>query len=137
MAFYWCRLMGHRGNRVIRLAAVLAFCASPLVAQDGIQPPPCVVVPKGAVFQSGVIGEGTTAWRYQFYFEVPNMSDAFDDILARLAEDGHMMGEDVSAMGDGSMIIYPCGDDLSASVSTQGSVAEPGLLIVTLGLPGG
>jgi hypothetical protein len=133
----WCRLMGHPGKQMIRLAILLAFCASPLLAQDDVQPPPCVVVPTGAVLQSGVIGEGTTAWRYQFYFDVPNMSDAFDDILSRLAKDGHMMGEDVSAMGDGSLIIYPCGDDLLASVSTQGALAEPGLLIVTLGIPGG
>jgi hypothetical protein len=129
--------MAARGNAMIRLATLLAFCASPLWAQDNLQPPPCVVVPTGAVLRSGVAGEGTTAWRYQFYFDVPNMSDAFDDILARLAKDGHMMGEDVSAMGDGSLLIYPCGDDLSASVSTQGAVEEPGLLIVTLGIPGG
>lgn len=122
---------------MIRLAAFLMVCASPLFAQDIIQPPPCVVVPTGAVFRSGVVGEGTTAWRFQFYFDVPNMSDAFDNILVRLAGDGHKMGEDVSAMGDGSLIIYPCGDDLSASVSIDGARAEPGLMIVTLGTPGG
>jgi hypothetical protein len=137
MAFCWYRRMDHRGKPMIRLGVLLGLCASPVVAQDDLQPPPCVVVPTGAVLQSGVVGEGTTAWRYQFYYDVPNMSDAFDDILARLEKGGHVMGKDVSAMGDGSMIIYPCGTDLSASVSTQGSVAEPGLLIVTLGLPGG
>jgi hypothetical protein len=130
--------MAARVRRMIRRLAVLfAICASPIWAQDDVKPPPCVVVPSGAVFRSGTIGEATTSWRYQFYFDVPNMSDAFDDILARLAKDGHAMGKDVSAMGDGSLIIYPCGDDLSASVSTQGAVQEPGLLIVTLGIPGG
>ncbi len=126
--------MAARGKR---LMGVLALCASPLGAQDNRLPLPCVVVPTGAVFTSGAEGEGTTAWRYQFTFNVPNMSDAFDDILARLANDGHMMGNDVSAMGDGSMITYPCGNGLVAVVSTQGSVDAPGPLIVTVGIAGG
>jgi hypothetical protein len=130
--------MAARGKQmVMRFAFVLAMSATRLWAQDELKPLPCVVVPTGAVFTSGTKGEGTTAWMYQYYFDVPNMSEAFDDILVQLAKDGHAVGDDVSAMGDGSMIIYPCGDGLVASVSTQGSVAEPGLLIVTVGISGG
>ena len=126
--------MAALGKHVVSL---LALCASPLWAQDNIQPLPCVVVPTGAVFTSGTEGKGTTAWRYQYTFDVPDMSDAFDDILARLAKAGHVMGDDVSAMGDGSMITYPCGDGLVAVVSTEGSMAAPGPLIVTVGIAGG
>jgi hypothetical protein len=122
-------------NRALVLI-LAACCAGPGFAEDPTALLACVVVPDRARMTGAATGGPGDSWRYQFQFDVADMRAAFDDTIARLEARGQHLGEEVSAMGDGSTIFYPCAE-WTAVVETGGAMAEPGPYLVILTLPGG
>lgn len=124
-----------RHSLFLLCSAFLIVSTGSVLAQNNPQPPACLVVPPGAQLAYSRRCEPNESCRFVFSFAVLNMSVAFDDVIRQLEQRNLHLGREVSAMGDGSSIFYPC-NGLTAIVQAAGSVSSSGNMQVILGTQG-
>jgi hypothetical protein len=108
--------------------------ASPATTTQAQETPACLILPKDAKLISGGPCPDGYACRFKSTYAVPDASGSFDEIYAEA--DKRFPGG-FSAMGDGSYIIYPCGDDLDAVVDFTNTGDGPDTMVVEVTIKGG
>jgi hypothetical protein len=130
--------MPFRATPAMLLSSLLAFPFAAFAQDDlHIDPPDCLIVPAGAVYTTGYETAPEYSYRYEFFYDVPDMADAVKQMIDQLETKGLKENEDYSRwMGDGWSLNYPCGD-FSAIIYTQDDQSAPGSLRIILAVPGG